>query len=150
MMLCLPLRLLREINFSPLSCNWPASCSHEKQTKKTKCCKKLAYLEAKQVIDHTVWEEIEHSGKEDLGYIRKMYIAQDLVENQVNSSKFANIWGLTRMVIEFVFLDNLFQVVPNVLWKYYVRVLLSCFSNSVFNKIELMSGKMFLTEQYLW
>ena len=44
-----------------------------------------------------------------------MFFAQDLVENQVNSSKFANIWGLTRMVIEFVFLDNVFQVVPDVL-----------------------------------
>ena len=62
-----------------------------------------------------MWEKIEHSGKEHLGYIRKMYFAQDLVENQVNSSKFANIWGLTRMVIEFVFLDNVFQVVPDVL-----------------------------------
>ena len=56
----------------------------------TKCYKKLAYLGAKQVIDHTLGEEIERSGKEDLGYIRKMYFAQDLVENQVNSSKFAN------------------------------------------------------------
>ena len=35
-------------------------------------------------------EEIEGSGKEDLAYIRKMYFAQDLVENQVKSSKFAN------------------------------------------------------------
>lgn len=47
------------------SCNPPASGSHEK--KKAKCYKKLAYLGAKQVIDPTVWKEIENSEKEDLG-----------------------------------------------------------------------------------
>lgn len=40
------------------------------------------------------------------------------------------------MVTEFVFLDHLFQIVPDVLWKYYVIVLLSCFNNSIFNKME--------------
>ena len=47
--------------------NPPASGSHEKKKKKTKCYKKLVYLGAKQVIDPTVWKEIENSGKEDLG-----------------------------------------------------------------------------------
>lgn len=49
------------------------------------------------------------------------------------------------MIIEFVFVDNLLQVVRNVLWKYYVRVPLSCFNRSFFNKMGSMSGRMLLT-----